>query len=109
MAPQCDLEPGDVIYNMDSLSIRKAVDVMNHHDQTVVSFIDSRTGRAFAGTMVLPSYTPLPDDVPKELFADNLGMHYQLIALGSGAFARLSRTAPSNTSAGMLRLDLKQA
>ncbi|MFI5460130.1 MAG: hypothetical protein ACHRXM_32330 [Isosphaerales bacterium] len=100
------LEPDDVIYNLDSLPIREAVDVMNHHGQTVVSFIDCRTGRAFAGVMALPSYTPLPDDVPKEIYAENLGMHYQLLASGDGAFgARLSRTARPNTPAGALRLE----
>jgi len=100
------LEPDDVIYKLDALPLRRAVDVMNHHGQTAVSFIDHRTGRAFSGVMDLPSYTPLPDDVPKELFAKNLGMYYQLIALGSGVFgARLSRTAPASTPAGALRLE----
>ena len=48
------LEPRDVIYNLDSLPIRAAVDVMKDYRQTSVSFIDGRTGRAFAGKMVLP-------------------------------------------------------
>ncbi len=84
----------------------EAVDVMNHHGQTTLSFVDSRTGRALAGVTTLPAYTPLPDDVPRELFAANLGMNYQLIALGSDAFgARLSRTAAADTPAGALRLE----
>ncbi len=100
------LEAGDVIYNMDSLPIREAIDVMNHHGQTTLSFVDSRTGRALAGVTTLPAYTPLPDDVPRELFAANLGMNDQLIALGSDAFgARLSRTAAADTPAGALRLE----
>ena len=48
------LEPRDVIYNLDSLPIRAAVDVMKDYRQTSVSFLDGRTGRAFAGKMVLP-------------------------------------------------------
>jgi hypothetical protein len=100
------LEPDDVIYNLDGLPIRAAVDVMNHHGRTVVSFVDCRTGRPFAGVMALPGYTPLPDDVPKEIYADNLGMHYQLLALGDGSFgARLSRTALSDTPAGTIGLE----
>jgi hypothetical protein len=101
------LESDDVIYKLDSLPIRTAVGVMNHHGQTVVSFIDCRTGNAFTGTMVLPAYTPLPDDVRREPFAANLGMHYQLIEVGDGVFgARLSRTASGGTPAGSLRLEL---
>jgi S1-C subfamily serine protease len=56
--------------------------------------------------MALPPCTPLPDDVPEERFAENLGIHYQLIGLGGDAFgARLSRTASARTPAGTLRLE----
>ena len=100
------LEPGDVIDHLDSLPIREAVDVMNHHGRTVGSFIDRRTGRAFAGVMDLPGYTPPPDDAPKERFAANLGMHYQLVPLGDDRFgARLSRTASAGTPAGAMQLE----
>jgi hypothetical protein len=100
------LEPGDVISKLDSLPIRAAVDVMNHHGRTFVSFIDKRSGKSYAGVMALPSYTPLPDDAPEELFATNLGIHYQLIGLGGDAFgARLSRTISAGTPADGLRLE----
>jgi hypothetical protein len=100
------LEPNDVIYNLDSLPIRDAVDAMNHHGQTTLAFIDHRTGRDFRGVMTLPPYTPLPDGVPHERFASNLGMHYQLIPLGRDTFrVRLSRTAPPGTPAGALGLE----
>jgi S1-C subfamily serine protease len=56
--------------------------------------------------MELPADTPLPSNVPQELFAANLGTHYQLIPLGNGRYgARLSRTARTNTPAGVLRLE----
>ena len=103
------LKPGDVIYRLDSLPIRAAVDVMNHHGRTLVSFIDHRTGMAFTGVTDLPAYTPPPDDAPKELFATNLGMHYQLVPLGKSIFgARVSRTASAGTPAGALQLEARR-
>ncbi len=83
-AAQLLLEPGDTIYNLDSLPIRHAVDVMNHHGRTDVSFINVRTNGPQAGVMVLPPFTPLPADVPPENYAANLGIHYQLIPYEGG-------------------------
>jgi hypothetical protein len=59
-ASQLQVEPGDTIYNLDGLPIREAVDVMNHHGRTEVSFINIRTGRPQAGVMNLPPFTPPP-------------------------------------------------
>jgi hypothetical protein len=101
------LEPGDIIYNLDGLPIRDAVDVMNHHGRTDVSFINVRTGGAQADVMMLPAYTPLPPDVPQEIYAANLGMHYQLMPYEGDTFgARLSRTATGNTPAAVIQLEL---
>ena len=51
--------------------------------------------------MNLPGYTPLPADVPQEIFAANLGIHYQLMPLDGETFgARLSRTATRQRSGG---------
>ncbi len=106
-AAQLLLEPGDTIYNLDALPIRQAVDVMNHHGRTDVSLINVRTGRPQTGVMILPGYTPLPPDVPPELYAGNLGIHYQLIPNADGVLgARLTRTAFGNTPAAMLHLEL---
>jgi Caspase domain len=106
-AAQLRLEPGDTIYLLDSLPIRMAVDVMNHHARTDVVFINVRTGKPQAGVMVLPPYTPLPADVPKEVFAPNLGIHYQPIPLSGGTLgARLSRTANGNAPAAAIGLEL---
>ena len=106
-AAQLRLEPGDTIYNLDALPIRHAVDVMNHHGRTDVSFINVRTNRPQAGVMMLPPYTPLPADVPPENYAPNLGIHYQLIPRNDGTFgARLSRTAFGNTPAAAIQLEL---
>jgi hypothetical protein len=105
-AAQLQLEPGDTIYNLDSLPIREAVDVMNHHGRTEVSFINVRTGRPQGGVMLLPPYTPPPRDVPQEDHAANLGMYYQLIPYEGDTFgARLSRTAYGNTPAAAIRLE----
>ena len=84
-AAQLGLEPGDTIYNLDGLSIREAVDVMNHHGCTDVSFINVRTGRPQAGVMIVPPYTPLPPDVPQENFAANPAGLVQV--LGAGPFS----------------------
>jgi hypothetical protein len=106
-AAQLRLEPGDTIYLLDELPIRMAVDVMNHHARTDVVFINVRTNRPQAGVMVLPPYTPLPADVPQEIFAANLGVHYQPIPLDGGTLgARLSRTATGNTPAASIGLEL---
>ena len=106
-AAQLRLEPGDTIYNLDALPIRHAVDVMNHHGRTDVSFINVRTNRPQAGVMILPPFTPLPADVPPENYAPNLGIHYQLIPRSDGTFgARLSRTAFGNTPAAAIQLEL---
>ena len=87
-AAQLGLEPGDTIYLLDSLPIRMAVDVMNHHARTDVVFINVRTKRPQSGVMNLPGHTPLPADVPPEIFAANLGMHYQLMPLDGEALRR---------------------
>ena len=101
------LEPGDTIYLLDSLPIRMAVDVMNHHARTDVVFINVRTNRPQAGVMDLPPYTPLPADVPPEIFAANLGIHYQLMALDGDTFGvRLSRTASGESPAVAAGLEL---
>ena len=106
-AAQLGLEPGDTIYLLDSLPIRMAVDVMNHHARTDVVFINVRTKRPQTGVMNLPGHTPLPADVPPELFAANFGMHYQLMPLDGEAFgARLSRTATGNVPAAACGLEL---
>jgi len=106
-AAQLRLEPGDIIYNLDGLPIREAVDVMNHHGRTDVSFINVRTGGAQSGVMMLPPHTPLPPDVPQEIYAANLGMHYQLMPYEGDTFgARLSRTAIGNTPAATIGLEL---
>ena len=106
-AAQLRLEPGDTIYNLDALPIRHAVDVMNHHGRTDVSFINVRTNRPQAGVMMLPPFTPLPADVPPENYCPNLGIHYQLIPRSDGTFgARLSRTAFGNTPAAAIQLEL---
>jgi hypothetical protein len=106
-AAQLLLEPGDTIYNLDALPIREAVDVMNHHGLTVVSFINIRNGQPQAGVMMLPGYTPQPADVPPERYAGNLGIHYQLMPYRDGSLgARLSRTAYGNTPAAALGLEL---
>ena len=106
-AAQLLLEPGDTIYNLDSLPIRHAVDVMNHHRRTDVSFINVRTNGPQAGVMVLPPFTPLPADVPPENYAANLGIHYQLIPYEGGTLGtRLSRTAFGNTPAAAIQLEL---
>jgi hypothetical protein len=105
-AAQLRLEPGDTIYNLDGLPIREAVDVMNHHGRTGVSFINIRTGQPQAGVMRLPDYTPSPPDMPQESYAANLGMHYQLIPYEGGTLgARLSRTAYGNTPAAIMQLE----
>jgi hypothetical protein len=105
-AAQLRLEPGDTIYNLDGLPIREAVDVMNHHGRTDVSFINVRTGRPQAGVMLLPPYTPPPQDMPQENYAANLGIHYQLIPLRGDSFGvRLSRTALGNTPGAAMRLE----
>jgi hypothetical protein len=81
--------------------------VMNHHARTDVVFINVRTGKPQTGVMVLPPYTPLPADVPQEIFAANLGIHYQLMPLEGGSLgARLSRTATGNTPAAAISLEL---
>jgi hypothetical protein len=57
--------------------------------------------------MDLPAYTPPPQDVPKETFAANLGIHYQPIPLAVGTIgARLSRTATGNAPAAAIGLEL---
>ncbi|MDR3636243.1 MAG: caspase family protein [Isosphaeraceae bacterium] len=105
-AAQLGLEPGDTIYNLDGLPIREAVDVMNHHGRTNVSFINVRTNQRQAGVMTLPPATPLPADVPPENYAANLGIHYQLIPYeGDTLGARLSRSAAGNTPAAGLQLE----
>ena len=105
-AAQLRLEPGDTIYNLDGLPIREAVDVMNHHGRTDVSFVNVRNGRPQAGLMILPPFTPLPPDVPQEIHAANLGIHYQLIPLPGDTFGvRLSRTAYGNTPAAAIQLE----
>ena len=94
-----------MIYLLDGLPIRAAVDVMNHHGQTEVDFINVRTGRPERTVLILPDYTPLPPGTPPENYAANLGIHYQL-TLHQGAFGvRLSRTASPGTPAGTLRLE----
>ena len=50
------LEPNDVIYSLDSLPIREVADVLNHHSQTTITFVDHRTGRTFNGVLTLPAY-----------------------------------------------------
>ena len=105
--PGLELEPGDTIYLLDSLPIRMAVDLMNHHARTDVVFLNVRTKRPQTGVMNLPGHTPLPADVPPELFAANLGIHYQLMALDGGTFgARLSRTATGDVPAAACGLEL---
>ena len=104
-AAQLQLEPGDTIYNLDGLPIREAVDVMNHHGRTDVSFINIRTGQPQAGVMILPPYTPPPPDMPRENFAANLGIHYQLIPFRDAFGARLSRTASGNTAGAAMQLE----
>jgi hypothetical protein len=105
-AAQLQLEPGDTITVLDTLPIRAAVDVMNHHGRTSVVFINIRTRRPQTGTMTLPAYTPLPDSVPREQYAANLGMHYQLVPSGDDTVgARLSRNASAGTPVGALRLE----
>lgn len=101
------LEPGDTIYLLDGLPIRMAVDVMNHHGRADVVFINVRTNRPQAGIMNLPPHTPLPPDVPPEIFAANLEIHYQLMPLGGDTFGvRLSRTASGNSPAAAAKLEL---
>jgi hypothetical protein len=104
-AAQLQLEPGDTITVLDTLPIRAAVDVMNHHGRTSVVFVNVRTHRPQTGIMALPPYTPLPDTVPPEQYAANLGMHYQLVPLGDAFAARLSRNASAGTPVGSLRLE----
>ena len=100
------LEPGDTIYTLDSLPIREAVDVMNHHSRTDVVFINVRTQKPQEDVMVLPNFTPLPAEVPRENYAANLGIHYQLIPYDGDTFgARLSRTAYGRTPAATLQLE----
>ncbi len=106
-AAQLRLEPGDTIYLLDSLPLRMAVDVMNHHARTDVVFINVRTGKPQSEVMELPPYTPLPPDVPREIFAPNLGIHYQPIPLAGGTLgARLSRTASGNSPGAAIGLEL---
>jgi type II secretory pathway component PulC len=65
-----------------------------------------RTGKPQSGVMELPPYTPLPPDVPREIFAPNLGIHYQPIPLAGGTLgARLSRTATGNAPAAAIGLE----
>jgi hypothetical protein len=104
-AAQLQLEPGDTITVLDTLPIRAAVDVMNHHGRTSVVFINVRTRRPQTGMMTLPPYTPLPDSVPREQYAANLGMHYQLVPQGEAFGARLSRNASAGTPVGAIRLE----
>ncbi len=106
-AAQLRLEPGDTICLLDSLPIRMAVDVMNHHARTDVVFINVRTGKPQSAVMELPPFTPLPPEVPREIFAPNLGIHYQPIPLAGGTIgARLSRTATGNVPAAAIGLEL---
>jgi hypothetical protein len=55
---------------------------------------------------MLPAYTPLPPDVPRENYAANLGVHYQLIPYRGDTFgARLSSTAFGNTPGAAMQLE----
>lgn len=49
------LEANDVILHLDSLPIRGAADILNHHSETTVTFLDHQSGRIFNGVMMLPT------------------------------------------------------
>jgi len=51
------LEPNDVILYLDSLPISQVADVLNHHSQTTIMFLDHRSGLTFNGVMTLPAFT----------------------------------------------------
>jgi hypothetical protein len=104
-AGQLRLEPGDTIIRLDGLPIRAAVDVLNHHGDTEVVFINVRTGLPQSAVVKLPDWTPPPPGAPREYFAANLGIHFQLIAYNGDWGARLSRTASAGTPAGALKLE----
>jgi C-terminal processing protease CtpA/Prc len=103
-ASKLGLEAGDTICFLDSLPIRAAVDVLGHHGQTRVEFINVRTGFPRSAVVELPDSTPPPAGTPREYFAANLGIYYRFIAHRGEIGARLSRSASANTPAGTLQL-----
>lgn len=90
-AAAIQLEPGDLIYEIDGLPIRHFVDVLNHNSRTSVSFVNIRTSRPETRTTDLPPFTRYPPGVPAEHFTPNLGLYYQLVPFESAMGARLSR------------------
>lgn len=63
-AASVGFEPGDQIYALDGVPIRGPEDVLGHINQTVVEFVDVRTGQARSTTLLLPARRPGPGPAP---------------------------------------------
>ncbi|WP_165069411.1 PDZ domain-containing protein [Paludisphaera rhizosphaerae] len=63
-AASVGFEPGDQIYALDGVAIRSPEDVLGHVNQTVVEFVDVRTGQAKSTTLMLPANRPAPGPSP---------------------------------------------
>ncbi len=106
-AAQIGLEVGDVVFMMDDQRFRTPQDVLSHVNNTSVTLIDVRTGQVKQAVVVLPGAAPGPDPVGPippgagDLFADNLGIHYEKVTYGDGTFgAKLTRAARGQHTGG---------
>lgn len=97
-AASVGFEPGDQIYALDGVAIRNPEDILGHVNQTVVDFVDVRTGQAKSTTLMLPANRPAPGPSPYILGVTTLptpvattngsarnGLHVMTVTPGSAA------------------------
>jgi hypothetical protein len=94
-AGRVGLRADDVLVTLDDLPIWGPVDVFGHHLDTKIKF--DRNGQTKTLVADLPRETPFPPGVPKELYARNFAMSYQLMPIGKKFGARITRILPVNS------------
>jgi hypothetical protein len=94
-AGRIGLKAGDVLETLDDLPIWNPIDVFGHHLDTKVRFY--RDGKLETRVAYLARENPFPPGVPKELYAHNFAMSYQLIPFGKQYGVRVTRMLTDNS------------
>jgi hypothetical protein len=101
------LEPGDMIIEMDGLPLRHPVDVLSHVGATPSVFINTRNDQKTPMQLQLPNQVYNAEWAPVESLTRGLGIYYRLVPMGQGAYgARLSRQPIANSPVTVLRLEI---
>ena len=110
-AAQLQLEPGDIVYDLDGQRFRHPSDVLGHRDQTTVRFINVRTNRSQDATVYIGVVARPPGNGnsglnPGEVYAANLGVYYEQVPYEDGTFGvKLTRFPVAGTPAAQLQFE----